>query len=286
MPDDVYTHGHHPTVLRSHRWRTAENSAAYLLPLLRPGGSLLDVGCGPGNITLDLAERVRPGRVVGLDRSADVVEAAAESASGQGRSDVEFRVGDVYGLPFDDDTFDVVHAHQVLQHLSDPVGALREMLRVTDADGVVAVRDSDYGAMTWFPPDPALDRWLAAYREVARRNGAEPDAGRRVAAWARAAGGEVIEATVDTWLFAGEEDRRWWGSMWADRVTDSDLGRQVVDAGIATDAGVAEWAAGWRRWAAEDDGWFVVLHGEAVVRPSGAQARSRGGGSNTTVTSS
>ena len=53
-PDDRYTHGHHESVLRSHRWRTAANSCAYLLPHLRPDMSLLDVGCGPGTITADL----------------------------------------------------------------------------------------------------------------------------------------------------------------------------------------------------------------------------------------
>ena len=67
----TYTHGHAESVLRSHRWRTAENSAAYLLPLLRPGLDLLDVGCGPGTLTADLATRVAPGRVLGLDASAD-----------------------------------------------------------------------------------------------------------------------------------------------------------------------------------------------------------------------
>src|SRR6188472_2086916 len=64
---DTYTHGHHESVLRSHEWRTAENSAAYLLPHLQPGMDLLDVGCGPGTITLDLARLVAPGHVVGVD---------------------------------------------------------------------------------------------------------------------------------------------------------------------------------------------------------------------------
>ena len=57
---DTYTHGHHESVLRSHNWRTAENSAGYLLAHLRAGLDLLDVGCGPGTITLDLAARARP----------------------------------------------------------------------------------------------------------------------------------------------------------------------------------------------------------------------------------
>src|SRR5262245_25345231 len=51
--EETYTHGHHESVLRSHRWRTIENSAAYLLPYLSPGLDVLDVGCGPGTITID-----------------------------------------------------------------------------------------------------------------------------------------------------------------------------------------------------------------------------------------
>jgi ubiquinone/menaquinone biosynthesis C-methylase UbiE len=140
----TYTHGHHDSVLRSHRWRTAENSAGYLLGELRPGLDLLDVGCGPGTITADLARRVAPGRVVGIDTSAAVLE---EARAGGG--DVEFRVGDLYRLDEPDGAFDIVHAHQVLQHLADPVAALTELRRV--CRGVVAARDGDYGAFTWWP---------------------------------------------------------------------------------------------------------------------------------------
>jgi len=80
----TYTHGHHESVLRSHTWRTAENSSAYLLPHLRPGMSVLDVGCGPGTITADLARQVDPGEVVGLDASAEVVAQAADHAARAG----------------------------------------------------------------------------------------------------------------------------------------------------------------------------------------------------------
>ena len=127
----VYTHGHHESVLRSHRWRTVENSAAYLVPALERGQRVLDVGCGPGTITVDLAARVAPGEVVGLDASAAVLELARAAADEAGVANVSFRTGDATALPFEDGSFDVVHAHQVLQHLSDPVAALREMRRVT-----------------------------------------------------------------------------------------------------------------------------------------------------------
>ena len=115
---------------------------------------------------------------------------------------VDFAVGDVHALDFPDDTFDVVHAHQVLQHVADPVQALREMRRVCRPGGYVAARDSDYAAFTWFPQLPELDEWLALYQRVARANGGEPDAGRRLLAWARAAGFTDVTATASTWCFA------------------------------------------------------------------------------------
>ena len=265
MPDDTYTHGHHASVLRSHTWRTAENSAAYLLPHLRPGMALLDVGCGPGTITADLARIVAPGEVRGLDRSEAVVAQAAEAAAGPGN--VSFATGDVYAIDAPDAAYDVVHAHQVLQHLSDPVAALAEMRRVCRPGGLVAVRDSDYGAFTWAPADPDLDDWLDVYRAVARGNGAEPDAGRHLKAWAIAAGSSHVDASASVWCFSDDEDRAWWGGLWADRVEQSDLARQAVDGGFATAADLARFAAAFRRWAAAPDGWFAVLHGEVLARP-------------------
>ena len=77
MPREKYTHGHHESVLKSHTWRTIENSAAYLESRLQPGLSLLDVGCGPGTITVEFADRLAPGRVVGLDASAEVIARAS-----------------------------------------------------------------------------------------------------------------------------------------------------------------------------------------------------------------
>ena len=76
---DQYTHGHHESVLRSHRSRTVENSAPYLIDRLRPGLDVLDVGCGPGTITSDLATRVSPGQVVGLDAESDIVDLARKT---------------------------------------------------------------------------------------------------------------------------------------------------------------------------------------------------------------
>jgi SAM-dependent methyltransferase len=261
----VYTHGHHESVLRSHRWRTAENSAAYLLPRLAPGMSLLDVGCGPGTITADLAARVSPGRVTAVEVTDSALALAREEAERRGATNVDFLVADVHDLDLPTGQYDVVHAHQVLQHVADPVQALREMRRVCVPGGTVAARDSDYAAFCWYPALPELDEWLALYRAAARANGGEPDAGRRLLSWAHAAGFTDVTATAATWCFATPEDRAWWGGLWADRVTGSDLARQLLREGRADEDRLAELAGAWRAWAAADDGWFTVLHGEVLA---------------------
>jgi SAM-dependent methyltransferase len=258
-----YTHGHHESVLRSHTWRTAENSAPHLLAHLRAGDDLLDVGCGPGTITADLAERVAPGGVVGIDRSAEVIELAAAQHRGD---HLEFRVADLMQLPFDDDSFDVVHAHQVLQHLHDPIAALVELRRVCRPGGIVAVRDADYGAFTWAPEHRELDRWLDLYRTIARRNGGEADAGRRLLGWLHAAGFTEVEAGGSVWCFASPDDRAWWGGLWAERMTESSIADQLVDAGLASRSTLSDLASAFTAWAADPDGWFLVPHGQAIAR--------------------
>ncbi len=266
--EERYTHGHHESVLRSHRWRTAENSAGYLLPHLRRGQSLLDVGCGPGTVTVDLARRLAPGEVVGLDNAAVVLEDARAAAAGAGLVNLRFLEGDAYQLPFEDDSFDVVHAHQVLQHLTDPVAALREMKRVARPGGIVAVRDADYAAMTWYPPSAALDEWLALYHEVTQANDAQADAGRRLLSWTLAAGFDPagIIPTAGVWSYSSQEDRTWWGTLWADRSVASDFARQAVEHNLADDVALEHLADGWREWSEQPDGWFAILHGEVVAR--------------------
>lgn len=263
---DRYSHGHHESVLRSHRWRTAENSAGFLLPHLRPGQRVLDVGCGPGTITADLARRVAPGEVLGIDLSAEVVETAARDFPATDDARVGFAVGDVYSLDLDDATFDVVFAHQVLQHLSEPVAALAEMRRVLRPAGLLAARDSDYGAFVWTPEDPRLDRWMAIYHDLTRRNAAEADAGRYLHRWVRAAGFTDLVVSTSTWTFQSPEDRAWWGGLWADRVRDSDYARQSLEYGLTTRDELDTIADAFRDWAADDGALFVVLHGEVLGR--------------------
>jgi SAM-dependent methyltransferase len=199
--------------------------------------------------------------------SEAVLDLSRAEADRTGQRNLDFVAGDVHSMDFPDDAFDVVHAHQVLQHVADPVQALREMRRVCRPGGVVAARDSDYGAFTWYPEVPELDEWLGLYRAAARANGGQPDAGRRMLSWARDAGMGSVAVSSSTWCFANPEDREYWGGMWAERIVASDLARQLVSSGAATPGRLQAISEGWRRWAAAPDGWFSVLHGEIVCVP-------------------
>ncbi|MEZ7754178.1 class I SAM-dependent methyltransferase [Microbacterium paraoxydans] len=259
-----YAHGHHESVLRSHSVRDIANSAAYLRPHLTAETRLLDVGAGPGSITVDFAGAVAHVTATEIDDAA--LSLSRDLAAARGVANIAFSVEDVHALSFADDSFDVVHAHQVLQHVADPVQALREMRRVAKPGGLIAARDADYAGFLWFPVLPEIDRWLALYRAAARANGGEPDAGRRLLSWARAAGFEDVTATASTWCYATPSERAWWGGMWADRILESALARQLVDQEMASAADLQEISDAWKRWADDGDGWFLVPHGEILAR--------------------
>ena len=265
--EERYTHGHHPSVLKSHTWRTVANSAAYLEPYLVAGADLLDVGSGPGTITIDFAQRLAPGTVTGLDAAADVVEQASALADAEGVANVTFVVGDAYATGFADESFDIVHTHQTLHHLGDPVAALREFRRVVKADGVVAAREVDYAGTVIHPLTPGLAAWAALYQRVHRASGGEPDAGRRLKAWAREAGFSEVTSSASVWCFSSDDEREWWGSMWQARVLESAFATEALSRGFATQAELQQISDAWRTWADDPDGWLAMPHGEVICRP-------------------
>lgn len=261
-----YINGYHPSVLRSHNWRTVENSAAYLIPYLRPDMHILDVGCGPGTITADFARLAPQGQVVGLEHSAEVLDKARENAAERGLTNIKFSVGDIHKLDFPDNAFDLVHAHQVLQHVGDPVKALSEMRRVTKPGGFVAVREGDFANQVYYPEDSCLEELLNLHATIARSLGGEPNAGRRIVSWAMKAGflRENIKATASAWCYSSPKERAWWGDMWAERTVKSGLATSALEMGLATQERLEQIADALRKWAANEDGWYALMHGEIL----------------------
>lgn len=265
--DEVYTHGHHPFVVAAHAERTADEAAAFLLDRLERGTRVLDIGCGPGSITVGLAAHIgASGSVVGIDNSEETI--AIATASHGEVANVTFETASAYSLPFADASFDVAYGHQVLQHLADPIAALREVNRVLRPGGLVAVREADYGTMAHHPRYPEITSWLELYHYVARANGGEPDAGRRLHQWVRGAGFKDLEVTSSVWTYSTATERTRWAELWARRIMLPHFADRAVELDLCEYMEIAALASGWRRWASEPDGWFAFIHGEVIgVKP-------------------
>jgi SAM-dependent methyltransferase len=175
---EVYSQGANAAFEAEMAARSAARDAAFLLPHLRPGMRLLDAGCGPGSITLGLAEIVAPGETIGIDMQSAQVEQARALAAARSAG-ARFQVGDIYALPFPDACFDAVFANGVLMHLSEPLRALAELRRVLRPDGIAGVRDPDFGTSIYTPSTPLLERWLDLRIRVRRHNGGDPFVSRR-----------------------------------------------------------------------------------------------------------
>ena len=258
-----YTHGFHEAVVQAHSQRTAEDCAAFLIPSLSPESHLLDVGCGPGTITAGLGAYCH--QVTGVDAEPSMLEQAATHARDEEVHNVSFEIGSAYDLRWPDQTFDVVYAHQVLQHLGDPVAALREFRRVLKPGGLVAVRDADYETMVHSPVDDRIVRWRDLIRAVTKLNGGEADAGRYLLGWVQEAGFSDPIATSRTWTYADPVSRSEWGELWAQRITKGTAGEHAIEAGLSDATELCDIASAFREWAAQPDGVWYFIHGEVLA---------------------
>ncbi|KAM0096619.1 hypothetical protein ACP6JE_008886 [Aspergillus fumigatus] len=262
---DVYITDHAPSVLQTHSWRTASNSAAYLVPYIKPSMKILDIGCGPGSISIDFARLVPQGHVTAIEYVADPLDAARSLASAHGLTNIDFRVGDIHSLDFPDDTFDIVHVHQVLQHIADPVRALREMRRVAKSDGgIVAARES--ASMTWYPDNAGIAGWKEVTDRMCKAKGSNPHPGRYIHVWAEEAGfqGTRIKKSAGAWCFSSPEERKYWGGSMEARMRSSGFSKMAVEEGYATKEELETIANGWRDFVKDDQAWFGLLHGEIL----------------------
>jgi len=184
---ETYTPGYTEPTLRLMLKRTAAKNAAFFTPFLRRGMRVLDCGCGPGTITVDLANLVSPGRVVGIDLEATQLSSAQNCSRQQGIN-AWFGVASVYDLPFADDQFDAVFAHALFEHLREPVRALTEMRRVLRSSGLVGLRSPDWAG--WFvnPPSALIEHAFHQFKEIQIANGGNPHVGRSLKCLLRESG--------------------------------------------------------------------------------------------------
>ena len=251
QPQERYPVGYHEEVVDFFSGRSAETQAAFLLPHLRPGVRLLDCGCGPGTITVGLAAVVSPGQVVGVDVEPAQIDAARARAARLGLGNVRFEVASAYDLPFPDASLDAVFMHGVLEHLREPVRALKEAHRVLAAGGVVGLRHAVLGGHLLWPSDQQVEEFFRLYGLVSRAGGGDPEFGSgQVGCLLEAGFGRPIpSASYDCWTSDAEMTSRS-AAMIAGFLSRSAMADRAVELGLADREGLrrsAEAALGWGR---------------------------------------
>ncbi|KAK4034484.1 S-adenosyl-L-methionine-dependent methyltransferase [Parachaetomium inaequale] len=275
----AYAPGHAASQTKHHEWRTAQNSAAHLLPHLdrlaqqTPHLKLLDVGAGSGTISASLAAHLLPhgGSVLATDISDAILSRAASHATSQNLPNITFQRASVYALPFPDGEFHVVHAHQVLCHLPDPAAAIREMLRVCAPGGVVALRESDMRMWCVWPEREALLKFHGLMVDTLVANGGQDKGGRRLVSWVLDAGaGSLgrgdVEAGFGTWCYSEEGDRRAWGEAMVERLRTGQMREKGIELGLTTEEGIEEMIKAWEGWIETDDATLGIMNGEVIVK--------------------
>ena len=193
---ETYTLGYDDIAVKFVARRRLDANATFLLPYLKPGAVVLDCGCGPGTVTLDIAERIGDGTVVGVDMSESQVRIGMRRAAQRALRNVSFRQGDAYALPFADASFDVVFSHALLEHLSDPGKAVREFRRVLKPEGTLAVCTPDWSGFLFSPATRALLDAIKAYVELQARNGGDANIGHKLRDYLVEAGFEDVRPTA------------------------------------------------------------------------------------------
>ena len=266
-----YGRGFKKSIADTHSWRTVDNSSKFITSVLEPNFKVLDVGSGPGSITIDLAKNylTAGGSVIGVEPTQELIDRAnnLKDSTEPQLNNVEFQIGSIYELPFEDNTFDLVHSHQVVIHLQDPVKGLKELARVTKPGGYVAVKDADLDAIIVSPEKYSI---LKDYYVQKAKNAISTDtkAGRTLREKAIKAGYEPenITTTQSYWLLADDHlSKKQWAELAINRIK---TGGEILFTKDAkkNEEMCNEAIAKWQEWVDDNSSLFNISHFEIVYK--------------------
>jgi ubiquinone/menaquinone biosynthesis C-methylase UbiE len=236
----------------AHAQRTAESHAAFLLPYLKPGMALLDLGCGPGSITAGLAAAVTPGPATGVD---------LDPALPAGVDGVTLVRADVQDLPFPDASFDAIFVGALLQHLTDPLPALRQARRVARRGAVIGVADVDTSGFLLAPADPRLD---AAFAVSARLRAGSPQTGRQLRGLLHEAGFRRCVAQARAFHHGDPAETAAFAEFNASWFATPEIVDRIVQRGWASAGDVAAMSTAWLEWGRQPGAFFAGFWCEAL----------------------
>jgi ubiquinone/menaquinone biosynthesis C-methylase UbiE len=261
-PREHYTHGYADEWAQFHGGRTLAAHARFMAPHLRAGLSVIDCGCGPGSITCDIAQAVAPGEVVGIDLAEAQVDHARGLAARREVPNVRFECGDIYALPYPGGTFDVAFAHNVLEHLTDPPRAIRQMRRVLKPTGIIGICDPDYSLVLVEPP--FVTGWLDLFYRVREFNGSSLWYARSLRRLLREAGFARTEGFAEVEYEGNRQSVRRAYDAVIQQLRDLAFVATVLDHGWADQAALDAMIAEVEAWADNPDAYSATLHPCAI----------------------
>ena len=260
-----YTMGFSEQMLESLRRYTAETSAAYLMPSLRPGLALLDLGCGPGTISTGLAKAVAPGELHGVDIEASQIELARAVANANGNDNATFHVADIVDLPFEDGFFDVVTCHNVLMHIPDTDAVFAEITRVLKPGGIVACREMISASCFTYPDFGVIRSAWDMFEDLLSADDGHPQMGKDLKGHVLKAGFANVRVTGSVDIYSTPADIAFiygFASQWF-------LSPEIVEAAIKYGASTPELAHrisdAYDMWKDEPGAFCALVFGEVVA---------------------
>ena len=236
-----YTMGYSPEFLQMLDRRNAETHASHLLPHLRSGMRVLDFGCGPGTITVGLASAVHPGEVHGIDMEESQIELARSAAAAGGHDNITFHVGNVYELPFEDNSFDAAHCHAVLMHVPDTQAALREVQRALKPGGVIACREVIVASCFVEPSSEHTPAAWSTFGNLLAANGGHPQMGRELKNALLEAGFGDVQAGASFEVFSAPADVAFLRAFIGDWFFMPRVVAAAIQLGLATQEQFDQW---------------------------------------------
>ncbi len=249
------------------RWgkRRLADDAKFLVPLLEKGMCVVDAGCGPGSMTLGIAEQVAPGWVIGVDTKADRLATAYHLIRESNLENVHVHIGDAAALAIRAGTVDVVFANGLIEHLDAPAVAVEAFSRVLKAGGLVALRSPDWGAIILEPTSPTLLASIDLRNCWQRHHRGEPQAGRKLKGLLHAAGFSDITVRAEAVNEAPADFRDYMHRI----LRDPELETLSKRYGWANSAELSDMISAWTTWATHPDAFVSSFWCHAIARKNG-----------------
>ena len=253
-------------MVASHASRTVQNSAAFLLPHIKPNYTILDLGCGPGTITRGCCSYVPQGSVIGIDAAESVIEQARASAPHQEYPNLFFQVGDITTrLPLNDESVDVVYTSQTIYHIAYPVEVMEEAFRVLKPGGMLAMRETD--TLIWHPSTPSTEAYCQAIGHAVPQGAQGVGTGRRLHIWAQQAGFERSKMQIGTGgtCYTAPDETKWWADIHVGRL-EGDVGKKWLEEGevVRNEIELDVMISGLKAWGNDPEAWYAALQGEVI----------------------